>query len=93
MRFPQPTPPTLRARHDPLGVEPFGRISAPRSVSSPARSSCLLARELAREPLPPAGLGLKLWRELVTARIAMLLVLGLDRSRSPRAMISRAIRS
>ncbi len=88
MRLPQPA--TSPGLTDPL------RIELPNRLLDTLRRIVLtlgpLTSKLARKPLPPAGLGLKLCRQLITARVAVLLVLGLvGRDRS--SMISRAIRS
>ena len=81
-RFAQPSLPALRPRDDPLDVEPVRRL-ARRLLLRPAllaRRLIVLVRlalQLAHEPLTPARLGLKLGRQLITARVAVLLVLGL----------------
>ena len=81
-RFAQPAHPALGPRDDPLDVKSvrrrFGRaLLRPGLLRRHLVVLVTLALELAHEPLPPARLGLKLGRQLISARVAVLLVLGL----------------
>ena len=73
VRFPQPAA-------SPGSADRF-RVEIPNRLRDTLRRIVLtlglLTSKLALEPLAPTGLGLKLRRQLVTARVAMLLVLGL----------------
>ncbi len=74
----QPSHPALCPGEDPLNVKPVHRLARGLLLCAALLGRLVtFARELAREPLTPASLGLKLQRQLVTARVAVLLVLSL----------------
>jgi hypothetical protein len=73
VRFPQPAASPGPA--DPVRIELPTRLR--HTLRRIVLTLGLLTSKLALEPLASTGLGLKLRRQLVTARVAMLLVLGL----------------
>src|SRR5207248_11414685 len=77
----QPPLTPLDARHDPLGIElmraPASALLVDRRLPAPPAPGCPLPLEVARQPLPPTLLGLKLRRQLIPTRLPVALILGL----------------
>jgi hypothetical protein len=80
MSFPQPSLPALYPGEDPLGVKPIQRITSfilDRLLLTDLITSRLLLQKLARQPRTTTSLRGELRRQLITARVPQLLVLGL----------------
>jgi hypothetical protein len=75
VRFPQPAASPSSA--DPVRIKLPNHLVGPRVRRIVLTGLCLFTRKLALKPLAPTGLSLKLRRQLVTARVTVLLVLSI----------------